>query len=193
VSRESLASESERGGFGAIYPVLRELEEVGRVRRGHFSVGSTSAQFALPGAVDRLRAARERPASPAAILLASLDPAQPYGASLPWPDGQGGRPRRAVGTSVVLVDGRPVLFVEGGGRQVLCFDGVAESEAEFEEALLAALRELAANVGRLGVRRLAVLRIDGEPALLSGRAPLFMRAGFRASDRGLEVDRLSSR
>ncbi len=193
VSRESLAIESERGGFGAIYPVLRELEEVGRVRRGHFSEGVTSAQFALPGAVDRLRAARERPASPVAILLPSLDPAQPYGAALTWPEGTGGRPRRAVGTSVVLVDGRAILFVESGGRQVLCFDGVGVSATENEAALLAALRELAANVGRLGVRRLAVLRVDGEPALLSGRAPLFLRSGFRASDRGLEVDRLPLR
>ena len=98
--------------------------------------------------------------------------------------------RRAVGTSVVLVDGRPILFVESGGRQVLCFDGVTGSETENEAALLAAMRELAANVRRLGARRLAILRIDGEPALRSERAPVFLRAGFRASDRGLELDRL---
>jgi len=181
VSRESLESEREPGGFGTIYPVLRALEEAGRVRRGHFSADVSSAQFALPGAVDRLRAARERDGE--ARLLASLDPAQPYGAALPWPAARAGRPRRAVGTSVVLVDGRAVLFVERGGRQLIAFD------AE-EEARLAALRALAGGVARLGVRRLAVLRIDGEPALRSRFAPLLARAGFRASDRGFEVDRM---
>lgn len=209
VSRETLESEREPGGFSAILPVLRALEEAGRVRRGHFIAGGTSAQFALPGAVDRLRAARAVEKTPQAVLLASLDPAQPYGATLPWPAAPGGRPRRAVGTTVVLVDGRATLFVERGGRQLVCF--APESTAEVGEAaaqgvaaaadpssadghparLLAALRLLARSVARLGLRRLAVTRIDGEPALRSPLAPLLRSAGFRESERGFEADRLS--
>ncbi|MBK7952183.1 MAG: DEAD/DEAH box helicase [Deltaproteobacteria bacterium] len=190
VSRESLEIEREPGGFTALYPVLRELEEAGRVRRGHFSSGTTSAQFALPGAVDRLRAARAMPDEGRAVLLASLDPAQPYGAMLPWPERFVGRPRRAVGTSVVLVDGRAVLFVERGGRQVLCFED-AEREAG-EARLLSALQRLVGSVAKLGIRRLAVDSIDGEPAHRSPRAELFRRAGFRESARGFEADRLGS-
>ncbi|MFO0691805.1 MAG: DEAD/DEAH box helicase [Myxococcota bacterium] len=201
LSRESLEIEREPGGFAAVYPVLRELEEAGRVRRGHFLAGSSSAQFALPGAVDRLRAARARPTEGRAVLLASLDPAQPYGGALPWPACGAGRPRRAVGTSVVLVDGRAVLFVERGGRQVLCFEdamdvasrGVASDEtaAAADARRLAALQLLAGSVARLGLRRLAVDSIDGEPALRSPRAELFRRAGFRESARGFEADRLT--
>src|SRR5690606_21653215 len=132
---------------------------------------------------------------------ASLDPAQPYGAALPWPPAPGGRPRRAVGTSVVLVDGRAALFLERGGRQLVCFaasssgearaQGAASSSGEVDAArLLVALRLLARSVARLGLRRLAVTRIDGEPALRSPVAPLLRAAGFRESDRGFEVDRL---
>ena len=84
-----MVAEGVPGGFGAVYPVLRELEERGRVRRGYFVEGLGGAQFALPGAVDRLRAARRPPgADPddtAVLVLAAVDPAHPYGAALPWP------------------------------------------------------------------------------------------------------------
>ncbi|MBY0397975.1 MAG: hypothetical protein K2X91_16115, partial [Thermoleophilia bacterium] len=142
-----------------------------------------------PGAVDRLRAARATQAAPRAVLLASLDPAQPYGGALPWPESAGGRARRAVGTSVVLVDGWASLFVERGGRQVLCFeDGSSEAG---NARLVAALRLLAASVARLGLRRLSIGTIDGEPALGSHRADCFRRAGFRESARGFEADRIA--
>ena len=74
------------GGFSTIYPVLRRLEETGRVRRGYFVAGLGAAQFAQPGAVDLLRAAREEPETPMAVTLAATDPANPYGALLPWPE-----------------------------------------------------------------------------------------------------------
>jgi ATP-dependent Lhr-like helicase len=109
VSREAMGVETEFGGFGAVYPILRDMEEAVRIRRGHFVEGMTSAQLAVPGAVDRLRSLRDRPRSPHAVLLAATDPAQPYGMQLPWPASrkQAGKPRRALGANVVLVDGVP--------------------------------------------------------------------------------------
>ena len=86
VSREAFGLEAFEGGFGSIYPVLREMEEAGRIRRGHFVAGGTSAQFALPGAVDRLRAMRDETGAPSAVLIAATDPAQRHGATLAWPE-----------------------------------------------------------------------------------------------------------
>jgi ATP-dependent Lhr-like helicase len=191
VSREALAIEAQAGGFAAIYPVLRELEDRGRIRRGHFALGMTSAQLAVPGAVDRLRALRGGEAEPRAVLLAATDPAQPYGALLAWPDPPRGtgRPRRAVGAAVVLVDGAPVLFVDGGGRRLLAF--VDTSREEEAARLVAALRRLARDFPRLGLRRLAVEEIDGEPVRTSAAAGRFVEAGYRAGYRGFEVERPS--
>ncbi len=196
VSRETMAVESQVGGFGAIYPVLREMEETGRIRRGHFVEGMTSAQLAVPGAVDRLRSLRERPPKPNAVLLSATDPAQPYGIQIPWPiarrpgRGKSGKPRRAIGAYVVLVDGRPSLFVDGGGARIVSFED--ESEASGAERLDHALRALARGVGRIGRKRLSVEEIDGETARASALGDAFVRAGFRAGYRGLEIDRLPS-
>src|SRR5687768_2557427 len=115
VTREAVASESISGGYASVYPVLRAMEESGRNRRGYFVAGLGAAQFALPGAVDRLRAVRQsqgdersgdRDDDAAPLVLAATDPAQPYGAALPWPE-SAGRPARPAGTHVVLVDGEP--------------------------------------------------------------------------------------
>jgi len=193
VSREAMGVESQVGGFGAIYPVLREMEETGRIRRGHFVEGMTSAQLAVPGAVDRLRALRERSSQSDAVLLSATDPAQPYGVQLPWPasrkptGGRSGKPRRAIGAHVVLVDGRPSLFVDKGGSRVLCFEDA--SDAVGVERLDRAIRALVRGVGRIGRKRLSIEEIDGEKARLSGLAEGFVRAGFRAGYRALEIDR----
>src|SRR5262249_18778961 len=56
VTRGSVVAERVPGGFGALYPVLRAMEEAGQCRRGYFVEGLGAAQFALPGAVDRMRA-----------------------------------------------------------------------------------------------------------------------------------------
>lgn len=193
VSREAMAIEAQAGGFSSIYPVLREMEEAGRVRRGHFSLGLTSAQLAVPGAVDRLRGLRKVGAEDSGVLLAATDPAQPYGALLDWPEtrsGQG-RPRRAVGAAVVLVDGLLCLFIDGGGGRVLTFcDETTDSGASRLER---ALRSLARGVGRLGKAQLRVEEIDGEKARSSRLSDAFVRAGFRAGYRGLELDRLGDR
>lgn len=197
VSREAMAIEAQRGGFGAVYPVLREMEETGRIRRGHFVAGMTSAQLAVPGAVDRLRAMRDRPEKPTACLLATTDPAQPYGRQLPWPASrrEGARLRRAVASWVVLVDGLPALYVDRGGERVVCFEqalavdggsATGEGEARLERAIRCLVRRL----DRLGRTRIQVEEIDGERARASVLADAFVRAGFRAGYRGLEAERV---
>jgi len=186
VSRESLAIEPQLGGFGAIYPVLREMEETGRIRRGHFVEGGTSAQLAVPGAVDRLRALRDTPAESHGVLLAATDPAQPYGTQLDWPASRGGKPRRAVGAWVVLVDGFATLFVDRGGERVLSFEDPAtrEGEARIEQGL----RTLVRSLSRLGKGRVEIHEVDGEKPRSSSLADLFPRAGFRIGYRGFEAE-----
>ncbi len=218
VSRESMAVESQAGGFGAIYPVLREMEETGRIRRGYFVEGMTSAQLAVPGAVDRLRSLRDPSPRPKAVLLSATDPAQPYGMQLPWPEPRApalapmdagrvaeegespgpkkegpGKPRRAIGSHVVLVDGRPALFLDRGGARIRTFDDSFDASAEgpTAERLDAALRALLRGLGRLGLSRLSIEEIDGEKARGSALAGGFIRAGFRVGYRGLEIDRAS--
>lgn len=193
VSREAMGIETQVGGFSAIYPVLREMEETGRIRRGHFVEGMTSAQLAVPGAVDRLRSLRERPPAPNAVLLSAADPAQPYGVQLAWPatrgsdEGKTGKPRRAIGTHVVLVDGRPTLFVDKAGARIASFED--EPDAGAAKRLDRAIRALAQNLARLGRKRLSVEEIDGQKARSSPLAVAFVRAGFRAGYRGFEIDR----
>jgi ATP-dependent Lhr-like helicase len=169
LTREAERGEGHPGGFAAVYPVLRAMEEAGRVRRGYFVAGLGGAQFALGGAVDRLRA---RPAddAPGALVLAATDPANPYGVALPWPV-KG--PQRAAGAYVVLIDGAASLYLERGGRTLVAlrsFDG------SWEEAAVDALGTLVAN-GRL--RRLALERFDDE------LAPVLRAAGFVPSPRGM--------
>ena len=114
-----MLAEGIRGGFALLYDTFAKLETLGVCRRGYFVEGMGGAQFALPGAVERLRAgaisgrshAAEVTADSAAdggartLVLAAADPAQPYGAALPWPkrEGQERRPARVAGAYVVLV------------------------------------------------------------------------------------------
>ena len=152
LTRETALAEGIPGGYAAVYPVLRALEEAGQVRRGYFVAGLGAAQFAMPGAVDRLRAVREVPDVPEVVTLAAADPAQPYGATLPWPETEG-RPARAAGAYVVLASGQPAAFLERGGRTVVTFpDADATAVAD---ALTGLVKD-----GRL--RRLDIRRIDGE-------------------------------
>jgi len=119
LTRDAVAFEEVPGGFAAIYPVLKALEEAGRIRRGYFVAGLGGLQFADPGALDRLRARRERdPDSTPAVVLAAADPANPYGAALAWPKSEDARLARAAGPHVVLVDGTVAAVVSRGGREV---------------------------------------------------------------------------
>ena len=150
VVRDAVLVEGVPGGFSGTYPVFSALEDVGRVRRGYFIEGLGGSQFALPGAVDRLRLDHDDADLP--VVLAAADPANPFGAAVPWPD-HAGRPSRSAGAYVVLVGGRLTAFVERGGRSVLCF---TDSDDDIM-VTSAALSDLAQR----RIRRMKVTTIDG--------------------------------
>jgi ATP-dependent Lhr-like helicase len=177
LTREAALSEGIDGGFAAIYPVLKALEERGQVRRGYFVAGLGAAQFALPGAVDRLRSVRE-PLEPdlTPVVLAATDPAQPYGAALPWPDSDG-RPSRRAGAFVVLVGGEPVAELERGAKSLTTF-GAALQHPHWAEGLTSLVKD-----GRL--RKLEIAKIDGAPAAESPVADHLRQAGFTDAYKGL--------
>jgi ATP-dependent Lhr-like helicase len=178
VTRDSVRGEGIPGGYGAVYAELRALETLGTCRRGYFVEGLGGAQFALGGAVERLRELRPRDGDePEPLVLAAADPAQPYGAALPWPKRAGARAARVAGAQVVLLGGEPALFVERGGRSL-----VPLREPE-EEWLRVALAALVAYVKRGGAKRLAVERFDGEPVTETIVMPLLVEAGFLAGPR----------
>jgi len=176
VSRAAAAAEDVPGGFQAVAPVLRAMEEGGKIRRGHFVEGLEGAQFAHAAAVDRLRAARGNDDARQVVTLSAIDPANPYGALLPWPsDGDGNaRGRRAAGARVVLVDGVPVIFVERGGRKLRL--GAPADDA----AVALALGELRRLAAARRHRQLRIEEVDGVPALHSPHAARLERSGFRA-------------
>jgi ATP-dependent Lhr-like helicase len=222
VTRGAVAAERIPGGFAAVYPVLRAMEETGQCRRGYFVEGLGGAQFALPGAVDRMRALAgdtvaataagtpapdagpwapdaspfadpARPGLPGrsedarrAVVLAAADPAQPYGAALPWParpeeSASSHRPGRKAGAVVVLFAGDLVLYVERGGKTLLSW---TEDPAALEpgaQALAGAVRD-----GALG--RITVEKADG--GVVAYDSPLtraLESAGFRHTPRGLRL------
>jgi ATP-dependent Lhr-like helicase len=274
LTREAALGEGVEGGFAGVYPVLRAMEDKGTVRRGYFVAGLGAAQFALPGAVDRLRSAREpdrsrmpagrasddpfgdpsatgpelggddgpgggptawstipeadrgwgpddprppgpwdgpgRDAGPGSdldddpvappLVLAATDPAQPFGAALPWPPSDG-RPARAAGAHVVLVDGRALAYLERGGRTVVLFPGAAGRVAPDEEPgddassdgqpppdgrWVDALVELVRSGRRSSIE---VTKVDGLPVRETAAAELLLAAGFRDSYRGLTLRR----
>ena len=200
--RGAAAAERVTGGFGALYPVLRALEDAGQCRRGYFVEGLGAAQFALPGAVDRMRAMADRAREtavadpwdtgrlnarqgPRVTVLSAADPANAYGAALPWPDRPGDtagghRPGRKAGALVVLADGELVLYVERGGKTLLSWT----SDSALLEPASAALAG-AVRAGALG--RLTVERADGGDVYDSPLANALEAAGFRATPRGLRL------
>jgi ATP-dependent Lhr-like helicase len=184
LTRGAVTAEHLAGGFAAVYPVLKALEEAGRCRRGYFVEGLGGAQFALPGAVERMRALAEAGREPQVVVLAAADPANPYGAALPWPareeERPGHRPGRKVGAVVVLVDGELALYVERGGRTLLTYSDDPEALRPAVEALALAVRD-----GLLG--RLAVERADGEAVFDTPVARALAEVGFRQSPRGLRL------
>ncbi len=188
VTRAVAPTEGVAGRFGQVYRVLAALEESGAVRRGYFVEHLGGSQFALPGAVDQLRATQE----PHAVVLAATDPANPFGAALPWPSGATThRPGRTAGALVVLVDGDLAWYLERGGRTVLSFTGDRDEPAAAAHLRTGALA-LADLVrsGRLG--RVALRRLDGAEVLdrevLAGPAARALAdAGFATTPRGLRL------
>jgi ATP-dependent Lhr-like helicase len=178
VTRETVLAEGVPGGFSTLYGELGNLELLGTARRGYFVEGLGGAQFALPGAVERLRSMPREDGS--YLLLAATDPANPYGASLPWPKLEGGRrPGRTPGSHLLLRDGEPVVFVERGGRGILRLKPLEGSE------LQAAMRALADSVSAGHLAKLAVEKLDGEPVIGSGHEEALIGAGFSRGPRKL--------
>ncbi len=193
VTREQVLAEGIKGGFAMLYDTFANLETLGVCRRGYFIEGMGGAQFALPGAVERLRAGPAdvgEGAGTRTLVIAAADPAQPYGAALPWPkrEGSTSRPARVAGAQVVLVEDQPVLYVERGGRSLVTLADTREAagsrELEPVREALVALAD-AVRAGRLG--RLALERIDGEPALASSLAGVLVELGFHSGPRRLTL------
>ncbi|WP_326828598.1 ATP-dependent helicase [Streptosporangium sp. NBC_01810] len=205
VTRGAVTAERLPGGFAAVYQVLRAFEESGRCRRGYFVEGLGGAQFALPGAVDRMRAMSVSLTSPPntapvsdpwstrrperagesarrAVVLAATDPANPYGAALPWPAHPGEvshKPGRKAGSLVVLVDGHLILYVERGGKTLLSFSG--------DDRLRPAVDALALAVRDGALGKLTVERADGTAINDSPLAAALESAGFHPTPRGLRL------
>jgi ATP-dependent Lhr-like helicase len=204
LTRGAVVAEDVPGGFAGVYRVLAAAEESGRVRRGYFVESLGAAQFGSTGAIDRLRAgARPVGADPRgtgapALVLAATDPANPFGAALPWPDRsqgsgddagdagtrKGHQPGRKAGALVVMVDGELVLYVERGGKTLLSWTEEPEALQSAADALALAVRE-----GALG--RLTVEKADGDALLGSGHPVVaaLAQAGFHATPRGLRLRR----
>ncbi|MBF4162281.1 ATP-dependent helicase [Nocardioides acrostichi] len=200
LTRGAVVGERVPGGFAGVYKVLSAFEDSGRARRGYFVAGLGAAQFGTAGSVDRLRTFTDDAlddaggAAPTAVLLAATDPANPYGAALPWPERAGGdsggsegaesghRPGRKAGALVVLVEGHLALYVERGGRTLLSWSDDRRLLDPATSALSDAARE-----GALG--RVSVEKADGAPLLGSGSAlrESLQAAGFVATPRGLRL------
>ncbi|MER5460658.1 ATP-dependent helicase [Streptomyces sp. NPDC002668] len=191
VTRGAVAAEGVEGGFSATYRILSAFEDSGQARRGYVVEGLGAAQFAMDGAVDRLRAAataRDRTdeqTAPRAVVLAAADPANAYGAALPWPEpptGAGHKPGRKAGSLVVLVDGELTLYLERGGKTLLAW------ATDPDAAALHAACEALANAARAGaLGTVTVERANGSPALTSPLARALETAGFHATPRGLRL------
>jgi ATP-dependent Lhr-like helicase len=168
------------GGFSSLYDSLAALETIGVARRGYFIEGLGGAQFALPGAVERLRAQKDDDAAPP-VVLAATDPAQPYGAALKWPKTENRTPQRVAGAYVVLAGSEPVLYVERGGR------GLQFLAGEDDPRVAPSLDALVDAVHRGRVRRLAIERVNGEPVVGSPYEAALLELGFRAGPRKLTL------
>ncbi|MDQ0030933.1 ATP-dependent helicase [Arthrobacter bambusae] len=189
VTRGSVMAENILGGFGLMYKVLARLEEAGRCRRGYFIEHLGAAQFAVPATVDRLRSFTEdaqlAKAEPVALALAATDPANPYGAALPWPAlavdaGSGHRPGRKAGALVVIVDGALVLYVERGGKTLLTF-------SDDDAVLTAAASALVGVVRRGAVDKLIMEKVNGHDLLDTPVATALAAAGAYSTPKGLRI------
>jgi ATP-dependent Lhr-like helicase len=200
LTREVAAAEGITGGFGAVYEVLKALEDAGRVRRGYFAGGVAATQFALPAALELLRSLRDVPGDPEVLTIAATDPANPYGMTLKWPafakatagrapvaddESSGRAPTRTVGARVILVNGALAAYVPRGGRQIVAYlpdDEPARSSTG--RALARALALLARDEQRGG---LLVSEVNGQDPAGHPLAPHLIEAGFHASAMGFQM------
>jgi ATP-dependent Lhr-like helicase len=182
VTREQVLAEGIPGGFSILYDALSQLETLGVCRRGYFVEGLGGAQFALPGAVERLRSQKAVEESPP-LVLAATDPAQPYGAALPWPqrDAEQRRPARVRGSYVVLAGAEPVLYVEKGGKGIVTL--VEPGDARLRPSFEALAQFVTGGRGR----KLSLERVDGEPVVGSPHEAMLVELGFRPGPRKLTL------
>jgi ATP-dependent Lhr-like helicase len=173
LTRAGALAEDIPGGLTTLYPVLNHMEEIGRIRRGYFVEGMGGLQFALPGAIDRLRAS-ERVDGVAEI--AAADPANPYGTIVPWPDLATGRASRSAGAYVILYDGSPLVFLERGGKKA----ALLTNDPDLHAAAAAVL----ADIGRRR-RRMTLETIDGEPITKHPLGVHLRESGFAPTNKGL--------
>lgn len=194
LTREVAAAEGIFGGFGAVYDVLKALEDAGRIRRGYFVGGVGATQFALPAALDLLRSLTTMPDDPEVVAIAATDPANPYGAILKWPappgDAEaGGRgPTRTVGALVVIVNGMLAAYISRGARQLTVF---LPEDDPARSIVARALAARLANLTRPDDRRMALLigEINGIPASEHPLADYLIEAGFSPSAMGFQMRR----
>jgi ATP-dependent Lhr-like helicase len=170
LTRPAVLAEGLAGGFSGLYPVLAAMEDTGRVRRGYFVEGLGGAQFGLPGAIDRLR----EPADAGVVVLAAADPANVYGAALPWPDHEHGTPSRRAGAYIVLSNGALAAFIERGARSVLTW---SDDDNVVVSGLVATSRRRRKST--------TVTKINGESALSAPLAVAMRAAGFATGYKGL--------
>jgi ATP-dependent Lhr-like helicase len=193
-----LNTEAILGGFGLVYPVLKGLEENGRIRRGYFVAGLGATQFALPGALDLLRSLRDLPDEPEVAVLAATDPANPYGATLKWPafapggakEGRG--PTRSVGATVILVNGALAAYLARGDRQLATYLPESEPERSKMARAVASVLVDRARSGGEAPRGMLIEEIDGQPPSHHPIARFLVDAGFVSGALGMQA-RLGSR
>ena len=186
LTREALASEGLKGGFSSIYPVLRSMDDAGRVRRGYFVAGLGATQFALPGALDRLRSLREPDTEPHAVAIAAQDPANPYGSSLAWPVPN---LTRTVGATVILVDGHLAAYLPRGSREITV---VLPDDEPFRSrrarAAAAAIAAFTRGDAR-GRRPVLITTVNDQAAPDHPFAAFLEEAGFVRAGLGLHLPR----
>jgi ATP-dependent Lhr-like helicase len=182
VVREAAAVESIAGGFSAVYPILKAMEEAGRTRRGYFVAGLGATQFATAGALDLLRSFRDEPDKPEVVMLAATDPANPYGALVNWPESG---PQRAVGASVILVNGALAAYVGRGEKQLSVY--LPEDEPLRGTVARAIAATLASLVREGGRRAILITEVNAAPVSKSAIAPYLAEAGFVPSGLGYQM------
>ncbi|HUP44509.1 MAG TPA: DEAD/DEAH box helicase [Thermoanaerobaculia bacterium] len=185
VTREAPGAENVQGGFSAVYPVLKAMEEGGKARRGYFVTGLGATQFATAGALERLRALRDEPETPETVMLAATDPANPYGSMLKWPDGAHRTFSRSVGARVILVNGALAAYVGRGEKQLTVM--LPEDEPERGTVGREIGRALALLVEGGERRAILITEVNGEPVGRSALAPYLAEAGFTASGIGYQL------
>ncbi|HJZ77356.1 MAG TPA: DEAD/DEAH box helicase [Vicinamibacterales bacterium] len=209
LTREAIAAETVPGGFGVVYPVLKGMEETGRIRRGYFVAGLGATQFALPGALDLLRSMRDGPDEVEIAVLAATDPANPYGATLKFPafaadrssaaasagqaraNAEGAKavrgPTRSVGATVILVNGALAAYLARGDRQLLTLLPEAEPDRSKVARAIASVLIERARAGGDAPRGMLIEEIDGTAPSLHPMAPFLGEAGFIAGALGFQA------